>query len=183
MMPYWRARLIQLNNTTVGNALAFNGFWALACIGQDAALPFTIAALVILVLATPDLGKTSLLAARVATIGLLVDIVLTRSEIFVFSNHAFVPLWLVLLWFGFSTTLVRSLKFLNRHLLLAALFGAIGGPSSYFAGHRFGAVEFGYELIPTLLLLAVIWACLLPLFFTLARQLYNEDLAHVSVHT
>ena len=53
MMPYWRARLIQLNNTTVGNALAFNGFWALACIGQDAVLPFTIAALVILVLAHP----------------------------------------------------------------------------------------------------------------------------------
>jgi hypothetical protein len=174
-MPYWRTRLIQLNNKTLGNALAFNGFWALACVGQDAALPITIAALVILVLATPDIGKTCLLAARIATIGILADIVLTRSEIFIFPDHAFVPLWLALLWLGFSTTLVRSLKFLNRHLLLAALFGAIGGPSSYFAGYRFGAVEFGYELIPTLLLLAAIWACLLPLFFTLARQLYNED--------
>lgn len=181
-MPYWRARLIQLNTTTLGNALAFNGFWALACIGQDTALPFTVAALFILVIATPDPGKTGLLAARIATIGILVDIVLTRSEIFVFPEHAFLPLWLALLWLGFSTTLVRSLKFLNRHLLLAALFGAIGGPSSYFAGYRFGAVDFGHELIPTLLLLAVIWACLLPLFFTLARQLYNEDLTEVSVH-
>jgi hypothetical protein len=73
--------------------------------------------------------------------------------------------------------LARSLKFLNRHLTLAALFGAIGGPSSYFAGQRFGAVEFGYELMPTLLLLAAIWACLLPLFFRLTRQLYDEELS------
>ncbi|MDG0979607.1 MAG: DUF2878 domain-containing protein [Halieaceae bacterium] len=176
-MSNWRARLILLNNTTLGNALAFNGFWALACVGQDAALPFTVAALAILILATQNVVKTCLLAARIATIGILVDVVFTRSEIFVFPEHAFVPLWLALLWLGFSTTLVRSLKFLNRHLLLAALFGAIGGPSSYFAGYRFGAVEFGYPLATTLLVLAVTWACLLPLFFTLARQLHDEDLA------
>ena len=181
-MSQWRTRLIQLNNTTLGNALMFNGFWALACVGQDAALAITVLALGILILATEDIEKTCLLGARIGTIGLLVDIVLTRSDIFVFPDHRFLPLWLALLWLGFSTTLVRSLKFLNRHLLLAALFGAIGGPSSYFAGYRFGAVEFGYELIPTLLLLAVVWACLLPLFFTLARQLYDEDLAYVSAH-
>jgi hypothetical protein len=176
-MPQWRTSLIKLNNTTVGNALAFNGFWALACVGQDKTLFITGVVLIALILATDNIARTCLLAARITTIGLLVDSVLTRSEVFIFPDHTFVPLWLGLLWAGFSTTLARSLKFLNRHLTLAALFGAIGGPSSYFAGQRFGAVEFGYELMPTLLLLAAIWACLLPLFFGLTRQLYDEELS------
>ena len=42
------------------------------------------------------------------------------------------------------------------------LLGAIGGPMSYYAGQRLGAVQFGFGLWPTLALLAVIWAGLFP---------------------
>ena len=53
----------------------------------------------------------------------------------------------------------------------AALLGAIGGPLSYYAGQRMGAVAFGFGLGPTLAVLAVIWAGLFAALQGLAGRL------------
>ncbi len=167
-------QLTKLNESTVGNALLFNAFWFSACIGRDAFLPLTAALLLALLLCVKQRHATFLLASRIAVIGLLSDATLSHSGVYQFAGGDLLPIWLILLWAGFASIITRSLRFLNRNLGLAALFGAFGGPSSYFAGHRFGGVEFGYELMPTLLIIGFVWACLLPLFFFLARQLFND---------
>src|SRR5690606_11784847 len=51
----------------------------------------------------------------------------------------------------------------NWPLALQALAGALAGSGSYAAGLYFGAVRFGLPLPQTLLLLALLWAVLLPL--------------------
>ena len=167
-------QLKKLNESTVGNALLFNAFWFSACVGRDAFLPLTAALLLILLLCVEQRQPTLQLAARIAIVGLLADATLSHSEVYQFTGGDLLPIWLILLWVGFASIITRSLRFLNRNLALAALFGAFGGPSSYFAGHRFGGVEFGYDLMPTLLIVGFVWACLLPLFFFLARQLFND---------
>lgn len=53
----------------------------------------------------------------------------------------FIPVWLVLLWLGFSATLLHSMNFFFRRPWLIALFASFGAPLSYFAGTRFDAIS------------------------------------------
>lgn len=51
------------------------------------------------------------------------------------------PLWISALWVAFLLTLNHSLRWLQGRPGLALLFGALGGPVSYWAGVRLGAAE------------------------------------------
>ena len=81
------------------------------------------------------------------------------------------PLWLIVLWIGFATTLTKSLSFFGKRAVLAIAGGLCGFPFSYLMGHRLGAVEFGYDPIIVALLLAAIWAVMLPaMFWVVSRE-------------
>jgi len=80
------------------------------------------------------------------------------------------PYWLPALWVLFATTLNVSLRWLRGRLLLAAGFGAVGGPLSFVAGARLGAAEILHPL-PCLLMLAVGGAVIMPLLVSLAADL------------
>lgn len=79
------------------------------------------------------------------------------------------PHWILALWILFATTLNVSLAWMKSRPWLAALFGAAGGPLSFAAGARLGAVEL---VEPTLALaaLAVGWGLMMPLLMALARR-------------
>ena len=74
-----------------------------------------------------------------------------------------VPPWISALWIGFATLPRFSLAWLAQRPWLAALLGAIGGPLSFLAGVRMGAIAAG----PTPMLT---WS-LLPLEYALATPL------------
>lgn len=94
------------------------------------------------------------------------------AGLFVFSNGIFldglVPYWMIAMWALFATTLNVSMKWMKDKYLLAALFGAIGGPVAYYAGHRLGAVGFNDALV-TLSAVAVGWAVIMPLLMALTK--------------
>ncbi|QJR13738.1 DUF2878 domain-containing protein [Usitatibacter palustris] len=71
------------------------------------------------------------------------------------------PAWMVALWALFATTLNVSLRWLRARLGLAAVLGALGGPASYYAGSRLGAMELT-ALDAALVAIAIGWALLLP---------------------
>ena len=54
--------------------------------------------------------------------------------------------------------------------LLAGLAGAVAFPLNYWAGQRLGAVEFGYPLLVTLAVLALVWGAVLPLMVRLTTR-------------
>jgi hypothetical protein len=85
------------------------------------------------------------LIAVAAMIGLLVDSALISSASLSFSAsiwaHEWAPYWMVSLWGAFATTLNHSLRWLTRRPVVAALFGAVGGPIAYAAGVQLGALE------------------------------------------
>lgn len=101
-----------------------------------------------------------------AMIGISVDSVLTLSGIYQFENTSLLlPLWLIILWIAFSTTLTSSLHILGKNKIIAAGIGSVGMPINYLAGERLGAVYFGQAHLVTITILCVLWAICLPLLY------------------
>lgn len=78
--------------------------------------------------------------------------------------------WLVCLWAVFSTTLNVSLRWLRNRPVVAAVFGAIGGPLAYVGGSKLGALHLE-ATYPTIGALGVGWALATPLLLAAARRL------------
>ena len=76
--------------------------------------------------------------------GLVFDSLLVTVGWLEYPNGMFAPVvapyWILSMWVLFATTLNVSLAWLHGRYTLAAVFGAIGGPLSYLAGARLGAV-------------------------------------------
>jgi len=76
------------------------------------------------------------------------------------------PPWIVGLWLAFAMLPRFSLAWLRARPLLAAVLGAVGGPLSFLAGARLGAVAAGAPV--TWVALAVEYAVATPLLLGLA---------------
>lgn len=101
------------------------------------------------------------------------DSSLMLAGLFSFSNGVFadgiVPFWMIAMWALFATTLNVSMKWMKNRYLLAAAFGAIGGPLAYYAGSRLGAVVFS-DTTAALLAVAAGWALIMPLLMALTTR-------------
>ena len=82
----------------------------------------------------------------------------------------FAPVWIVVMWMLFATTLGGVLRSLQQRPLLAALVGAAGAPLAYYSGARLGALALTRP-VPALLAEAAGWALLLPLLLMAARRM------------
>lgn len=66
------------------------------------------------------------------------------------------PWWIIAMWASFGATLNHSLLWIQRSPWLAAVLGAIGGPASYAAAARIGAVTID-DFWLTMALMSVAW--------------------------
>lgn len=82
---------------------------------------------------------------------------------------ALVPPWITALWVLFATLPHHSLGWLRTRPYLAAGLGALGGPLSYLAGTRLGAVAAGDQPLLTWGALSIEYALVTPLLLRLAR--------------
>ncbi len=149
------------------NILLFNAIWFGCVVGQGNYLWLIGPVLCCYVVLMLRAGRFSLLQLLLPiAIGVSVDLLLTQNGFYQFDNQLLlIPLWLVILWVAFSTTLTQSLRFLGKNIYLAALLGAIGFPFSYAMGERLGAVSFGDQFFRVMVMLCVIWAVLLPCIY------------------
>lgn len=90
-----------------------------------------------------------------------------------FSSAAFAPYWIVAMWVLFATTLNLGMRWLRKNYVMASIFGAVGGPLSFAAGEKAGAVTIAENGFLTI---AVGWALLLPLMTYLASRLDGYEL-------
>lgn len=160
----------------LANFVAFQFGWFACVIGAAQGFPALGAAVALAVAAAhvafarrPRTELALLLLA--AAIGAGWDSLLAATGWVRFANGMLIagtaPYWIVALWVLFATTLNVSLAWLKRRLLLAAVFGAVGGPLSYLAGAKLGALSFGNEGA-ALIALSLGWAALTPLLLRLA---------------
>lgn len=107
-------------------------------------------------------------------IGLLLESLWTGSGLLTYSTSApggRVPAWILALWVGFALTVVPLFGMLHARPILAALFGALGGPLAYWgAGQGWGAVQFAQPHALSLLALAAGWAIAMPVLTTIAHR-------------
>lgn len=165
--------------TRTVNYLLYQSGWFAAVLGAGAGYAWAGSAAAALLLAV-HLGLATRradeawLACAVAAMGVAVDTLQVSVGTLRFSagllDPALPPVWLVLLWAQFATTLHFSLSWLLRDWKRAALFGAVGGPIAFAAGARLGAVHLADPVWHTLLLLSASWAIALPVARLLAAR-------------
>lgn len=111
--------------------------------------------------------------ASLITISLLggaVDLLLSWLGLMIFPEAVLLPVWLVLLWTHFAVALNHGMSWLNKiPVYLQVVFGGLFGPLSYYAGYKFGAVDFPLPHLQTLFILIVIWSTLLPVCLLISR--------------
>jgi hypothetical protein len=115
-------------------------------------------------------GELKLLLAA-GLLGFLYDTALVSAGVFSplqhLVPHPLSPPWMVGLWMNFAATLNVSMVWLRGRYLLAAVFGAIGGPLAYYGGAKLGATE-ALPSLNGMLVLAVGWGVMTPLLVWLA---------------
>jgi hypothetical protein len=83
--------------------------------------------------------------------------------------HALVPLWILTLWVAFGSLLTSSLAWLGGSVAAAVVFGAVGGPLSFWSGSRLGATELPRDWA-SFLALGLEYAVLLPILLRVAAR-------------
>ena len=131
--------------------VAFQGVW-FASVGGAArgyawAGPVATLLLVAAVLLRSDeRARVAALIAAAGLAGALADSLLQALGATAYTGvprlwpAALVPPWIVGLWVAFAAVAGPTLGWLHGRPVVAALLGAVGGPASYAAGARLGAV-------------------------------------------
>jgi hypothetical protein len=168
-----------MNARTWINFLTFQIAWFACVLGAAWGFPvagtLTVIAAVTLHLAMSNAPRVELaLLAVVTLIGTIWDSAIVSQGLMRYPTGTFAtgiaPHWIIAMWTLFATTLNVSMAWLKGRPLLAAAFGAVGGPLAYFAGFRFGAVEIDDPAL-ALGLQAAGWAVLMPLLTLIAARL------------
>ncbi|WP_117234378.1 DUF2878 domain-containing protein [Vibrio maerlii] len=149
----------------------FQLLWFLAVLGQSHYQVWLFALVVASYVWLMTLGKHFLSqAVAFSVVGVLVDSLNQAGGLFIFPSH-FIPLWLVALWFAFGwyANLMAARLSTLPHLVVIAL-GAMGGALSYFAGVKFGAVEWGIPFMTTFIILMIEWALLTSLILFASKK-------------
>lgn len=164
-------------NRALLNVILFQIGWFACVLGAARGLPWlgpVVVALALglhLALAHDRFAEARLLAGA-ALLGFFLDSAQAAAGLFAFATASTVawlsPPWMVALWPNFATTLHTSLQWLTGRYGLASALGAVGGPLSYYAGGRLGALSFPAEPLVSLLIIGLVWAIATPLLLKLA---------------
>lgn len=158
--------------TTVLNLALYQAGWFACVLGGAHGYPWQgafaglILLLVHLVLCREP-GKEIKTVLVVAVVGTAADSIQSFFGVFVFLSGYWVqwvvPIWISVMWLQFATLLHFALGWLSGRYVLSAFLGAVGGPMAFFTGERLGAAIFPKGQVFSLLVLAVVWAVILPL--------------------
>jgi hypothetical protein len=166
-------------NSSLINLVSFQTGW-FACVlgaahGQPWLGPVVVAVLLGLHLyLTVDVKREIRLLATAGVLGFLLDSLQALLGVFSFGKSgAFAwlsPWWMIALWPNFATTLHTSLGWLAGRYTLAAVLGAVGGPLSYYAGARLGALSLHPDLVVSLGAVSVVWGISMPVLLWQAAR-------------
>jgi len=154
---------------------AFQALWFVAVLGAGAGHVWLGVFALVPYLAwmlAPESGRARLAARWIAAglLGSLVDCGLAALGLLAYPTTGpgwpswLVPPFIASLWIAFATLPHVSLAWLAKRPLLALLLGAVGGPLSYAAGERAGAVGHGASVLVVNAVLALEYALATPLF-------------------
>lgn len=163
--------------TSLLNFIMFQAGWFACVLGAASGRPWLGAGLgAALALTHLAMSRTprdeALLLAGALALGVVVDTAHVRMGTLVFTGGmvlpGFAPIWILVMWVQFASTLHYSLAWLGRRYVLGACLGAVAGAGAYWAGVGFGAAAFGPDPDQALLRIAVSWGVALPVLMRMA---------------
>jgi hypothetical protein len=163
------------------NTLLFQLGWFASVFGGDSLwLLVALAVVLVHLLWTSSWAAEGKLLVSVFIVGSALDSFLLNMGVFDFGEpRVLIPLWLASLWLLLATTLNHCMAWTAQPWWRGSLLGAIAAPLSYYAGAQIAGVGLPYGTWQTLLLLAVIWALVMPVlhgFAKLYRAQYEQTL-------
>ncbi len=161
---------------TIVNFIIFQTVWFLCICYADSGALWSLPLLAIHLIFSEHRRDDLKMMALMLVVGLMVDGGLNSIGFFQFNSAAFpIPFWLLTIWLAVAILFHHSLAWLKNHLILATLFGAIGGPLAYWSGVRMGAAGFIWPLVPSLTVIAILWAIIWPAAVYAASRNFRDD--------
>jgi len=176
--------MLATTKSSLLNALLYQLGW-FACVlgaaagwgGLGASLAISLAIVHLLLAESP--GKEWPLMLAATGIGIVVESIHAGLGVLEIQGHAagsIAPIWIVVLWVQFATTLHFCLGWLSQRYLLAFGLGLIGGPLAFLGGERLGAANFGEPRMLSIGVIGLVWALALPILVWLADRLGGRGL-------
>jgi hypothetical protein len=162
----------------VKNIIGFNISWLGLVYLGNGFIPFVLLFLCFHFIKEAKTSREIIFTLTLSSIGILLDSILQIFGILNFAEQAHLPFWLIVLWVCFATTLCHSLTFLASSVWLQVIAGLLA-PLSYFAGNKFGAVQFGYPTTLTYAILASLWVLIFISFFALKATFIDQEVNNV----
>tara|TARA_X000000950_G_scaffold255862_1_gene320870 strand:+ start:1924 stop:2382 length:459 start_codon:yes stop_codon:yes gene_type:complete len=148
--------------------VSFQVIWLLAILGGNQLLPLVIIILACHLALSPE-RRQDLLLLPLALLGFSIDLVIMLCGFYSFDEW---PYWLFFLWFAFVQNFGHSLRFLRKlNIVYTIPLGAAGGCYAYWASWKLGAVAWPQGAVSTLMLLAALWAFIIPALITMDKRL------------
>ena len=164
----------KLQGVIIYNALSFQCVWWSSILWGNRVLLLNISLLLIhfllltLVENRQAVFRDFSTMIKVGLLGIAIDTLLTLFGIFEFTV---LPWWLACLWLHFALSLHHSLVFMRAlPIILQVILGGVFGSLSYIAGAQFNAVTLPFGESISMIILAVVWTILLPLFIKISRS-------------
>ena len=158
------------------NALGFQGAWWSIALYQEKAIYLVILMISLHFLFLKQNRLTEFyFVLSISAFGVLIDSLLFNFDFFKFTNPmslnpAIVPLWLMVLWLAFASTLRHCLSWLFKNKYVAFVVGGLGGSLSYIGAANLGAMTIVQPEFQSFLILFVIWG----LFFLIVKAMYSK---------
>ncbi|MGE8390196.1 MAG: DUF2878 domain-containing protein [Pseudomonas sp.] len=155
----------------IGNALWLQAGWWICVLGAHRPWLLVIVpiGLALHLRYCQDRGAEVRALLRVTLAGCVMDSALGALGVFAFVQWP-LPLWLALLWLVLASGLRHSLAWAARPVWLGALLGMLGGPLAYLAGARLAGVALPLGVMPTAIVLGMIWTLVFPLALRVALR-------------
>jgi hypothetical protein len=85
------------------------------------------------------------------------------------------PIWLTAMWLNLAMLFSISIRRYCNSPVVAAIFGALGAPVTYWAGQLFGAIKIGEPMLESFLFLSFGWAVSMPIFMKIGAVILDSD--------
>lgn len=151
--------------------------WFLASVYHDEASGLLLLLLLLHFALSPARGQDFYLL-MIAVLGCTVDQTLLVAD--VLTDSKLIPSYLALLWCMLAVSFNHSLFWLTRiSMPLVMLIGSVSGSLSYFAALNLDAIHTSLTALSFIVIYALIWACLLPLFVYITKCITdNGEYSH-----
>lgn len=167
-----------MNLSVILNFILFQLSWFACVIGASKQMPWlgvvvVFVSILIHLSHAKNIRAEMILLLASLLIGGLFDQLMQSTGLISYASHgwsaALVPIWILALWLAFTTTLNVSLRWMRGHLLIAILFGLIGGPLAYLGAEKLGAIVFNHPFLHYIVL-GLGWGIITPLLLKISQR-------------